>query len=1077
MLHRSILFSLLIVIALPACKEPVSEDGDVLARLPDEVDFNYHIRPILSDRCYPCHGPDSNTREADFRIDTEEGAFARLNESSRNRAIVRGSLRRSELAHRIASGDADYMMPPPESNLKLSEDEVALLRKWIDQGAEWKPHWAFVAPESPSLPEVEDESWVRNPIDRFVLSRLERDTVSPAPEAGKERLLRRVTFDLTGLPPTIEEIDAFLADTSPDAFEKVVDRLLATTAYAERMAVDWMDVARYADSHGYHADGYRMMWPWRDWVIEAFDENMPYDEFIKYQLAGDLLPDATHESRLATAFHRNHQMTAEGGIVDEEYRVEYVVDRTNTTARAFLGLTMECARCHDHKFDPISQKEYYQTFAFFNNVNEVGMTGDDGNAGPMLMLFDDGEEGELKALRDSIAALEDRLDRRYNELAGPRVTAAALEMPANGARIDLDEGLTDYFPLDRLVASGEDRRVENKISGRAPGTVSGEVELVESPSRQGVRFDYDYDFLELPETGLFERYEPFSIGLWVRPEKRESYAVVLGNAGHKNVYWRGYEVFLDSLNQVNVRLINALPHNQIHVRTTSGLPLDDWTHLTVAYDGSSRARGLSVYLDGEAVELDMAYDDLYKSIWPIDGRHQHIDKPLRVGKSYRSFSGENGIFTGAIDDIRIYDKKVTALEAALLVEGDRLDANRRARLEKAHAIERSDEAYLRIRDRLYALRKAEQEFVEPIEEIMVMEEMDPPRETHVLNRGLYDQPLEAVEPGVPEIVLPFSDERPPDRLGLAEWILDPENPLTARVAVNRFWQMYFGTGIVSTPADFGYQGQLPTHPALLDWLAVRFVESGWDVKALQRLIVTSATYRQSSAPRPDLEERDPENKWLARGPRYRLPAEMIRDNALAASGLLVRTVGGPSVKPYQPEGLWIEKGTYSPMLLTYEADKGDGLYRRSLYTFIKRTSPPPSMIAFDGTDRSICIVERQATSTPMQSLILLNDPQYVEASRLIAERMQKEAGDALEDQITLGFRLVTSRFPNDEELALFKTLFEDERQRFGRNPDEASALLSVGDWPHDTGLDASRTAALAVVANTMLNHDEAYMKR
>ena len=1058
--------SLLLAISVflcSACEPTVTDNPDLLASLPETVDFNYHVRPILSDRCFKCHGPDENARETELRLDIEEGAFGRLTESSRNRAIVSGSLRRSELAHRIASDDADYMMPPPDANLPLSDYEIALLRKWIDQGAEWKEHWAFITPEKSAEPDVANSDWPENPIDNFVLSRLEREGIEPAPEADKERLLRRVSFDLTGLPPSVEEIDAFLADDSPGAYEKVVDRLLGSAAYAERMAVDWMDVSRYADSHGYHADGYRMMWPWRDWVIEAFDDNMPYDEFITLQLAGDLLPNATPEQRLATAFNRNHQMTAEGGIVDEEYRLEYVADRTNTTARAFMGLTMECARCHDHKFDPVTQKEYFQMSAFFNNVNEVGMTADDGNAGPMMMLYEGDAEAQIDIVRDSMLAIREKIERRKNVVFSAEFNESTIPP------VDLTKGLVDHYTLEKLDSTS----TPNAVRGREAAGISGDLELIDGPVGKAVKFDYDFDYLELKQAGLFERYEPFTMSLWVRPEKTEVYAELLGNAGQKNSYWRGHEVFLDSLNRVNVRLIHALPHNQLHVFAQGSVPLNEWSHLTITYDGSSSADGVSVFVDGEAQDMEAVFDNLYKSMVPVNYKYELDERPMRVGKSYRAFGGEDGIFAGAIDDIRLYDRRLSSLEAAALSENAGISADS---YKKEHRLFQ-DAAYLELIQQLRALREREHQLIEPIEEIMVMEEMSTPRKTHVLDRGVYDQPMEEVEPGTPGIVLAYAEDLPQNRLGLAQWLVDPANPLTARVAVNRFWQQHFGKGLVSTPADLGYQGRLPTHPALLDWMAATFVESGWDVKNMHRLIVTSATYRQSSRIRPELEEIDPENELLARGTSRRLTAEMIRDNALAASGLLVRTVGGPSAKPYQPEGLWIEKNTFSPALLTYEPDEGDGLYRRSLYTFVKRTSPPPSMLAFDATDRSVCIVERQSTSTPMQSLILLNDPQYVEASRVLAERMQQEGSGDLQAQLEYGFRALTSRRPTPKEIGVFEQVFEDEYARFTDSPAEALALLTVGDRPRDESFDPAITAALTIAANTMMNVDEAYMRR
>ncbi|MEZ4701366.1 MAG: DUF1553 domain-containing protein [Rhodothermales bacterium] len=1057
----------LCLIVAAGCREPVSDDPDILARLPEVVDFNYHIRPLLSDRCFKCHGPDENTREAGLRLDIESAALAELPENPGHVAIKPGSLRRSAVAQRIVSTDPEVQMPPPESNLSLSSYEVALLRRWIQQGAEWKPHWAFTPVGHPEPPPVRDAGWPASPIDAFILARLERDGIAPAPEADRERLLRRVTMDLTGLPPTLEEMDAFLSDGAPDAYERVVDRLLASPAYAERMAVEWMDLARYADSHGYHADGYRLMWPWRDWVIQAFDENMPYDRFVTVQLAGDLLPNASREQILATAFNRNHQMTAEGGIVDEEYRMEYVADRTNTFAEAFLGLTMECARCHDHKFDPVTQKEYYQLAAFFNNVKEVGMTGDDGNAGPMLMLYPDSVQTALATVRDSIAAVERKLAARLAQVEAQPDRWRGAQPPAEPA------GLVDHYPLERIA----DGQTPNLKTPSRPASASGDIELVEGPRGKAARLDYDFDYVELKGAGLYDRYEPFSVGIWVYPEKKEEYAELFGNAGQKNSYWRGYEVYLDSLNRVNVRLINALPHNYIHVRTRDGIAGDAWTHVMLTYDGSSKAAGVRLFLDGAPVALDAPYDRLYKSMYPVETRYERWDRPMRVGKSYRAFSGNDGIFTGRIDDIRVYNRALTGIEVERLVGQKSLSDAERAREELAYVLASQDEPYRRLSERLKTLRMAEFDLIEPVMEVMVMEEMPEIRETHILNRGQYDQPRDRVDPGTPAAVLSFPDTLPRNRLGLAQWLFAPENPLTARVAVNRFWQMYFGRGLVATPGDFGFQGMLPSHPALLDWLAAEFVASGWDVKALQKRIVMSATYRQASQPREGLREVDPENVLLARGPSYRFSAEMIRDNALAASGLLVRKVGGPSAKPYQPEGLWIEKGTFSPMLLRYIPDKGEGLYRRSLYTFVKRTSPPPSMIAFDATDRSSCVIQRQRTNTPLQALILLNDPQYVEASRVLAERMQREAGDTLDSRLGLGFRLLTGRHPIDQEIGVLRELYETEKARFASRPDEARALLAVGDFPRDESLDLSETAALTIVANTMINHDEAYMKR
>ena len=1036
---------------------------DVEARLPERVDYGFHIKPLLSDRCYACHGPDDGARQGGLHLYSEEGAL-RTRLPSGRRAIVAGKLGKSEVIRRIFSGDPEIMMPPPESYLVLSAYDKALIARWIDQGAEWKPHWAFIPPVLPLAPAVEETSWPSGAIDHFVLARLEREGLSPSPGEDRERLLRRVTFDLTGIPPTIAEIDAFLADASPDAYERVVDRLLASAAFGERMATEWMDAARYADSHGYHSDGIRTMWPWRDWVIDAFNRNMPYDEFVTWQMAGDLLPGASAEQKLATAFHRNHPMTAEGGVIDEEYRVDYVADRANTTGRAILGMTMECARCHDHKFDPISQREYYQFFAFFNNVRELGLSADDGNAGPLVMLMSEEEESALESARAAVRELEEALADRA-ELVRQQETF--LEYQPDETL--LARGLADRYPFDALTSQAS----PNAVGGRADAEVLGTLDVIDGPRGGALLFDDDYDYMHLPGAGLFDRTAPFSVGLWLRLDEGGAYARIAGNSDNKHTFWRGWELYVDSLDHVAARLIHALPHNYLHVRTTEPLALRSWTHATITYDGSSRAEGLRLYLDGEEAPVSIEHDRLYKSFLPVNSAYEVTDRAPRVARSYRAFGGDDGILTGAMDDLRMYERRLSRAEVALLAgsadaaplaEDDRLDA----------FLLHEDAPYRDLMARLRSARDEEALRVRDILEVMVMEEMAEPRQAHVLDRGLYDQPADPVRPAVPSAFGPWPDSLAANRLGLARWFFGPEHPLTARVAVNRYWQMLFGQGIVATAEDFGSQGTLPSHPELLDWLARTFVDSGWDTKALLKTIVMSATYRQSSAgTNPD----DPNNLLLARGPRYRMSAEMIRDNALAASGLLVDSVGGPSVKPYQPPGLWIEKGNFSTALLHYKQDSGDDLYRRSLYTFIRRTSPPPSMTIFDTPDRNFCVVRRQNTNTPLQALVLLNDPQYVEAARVLAERMQKEGGTGTRARIEYGFRLATSRQPTSAEASLLAEVYEEERQRFARAPSDADSLLAVGERPRDPALDRTDTAAFAVVAGLLLNHDEAYTKR
>lgn len=1036
--------------------------------LPEVVDFNFHVKPILSDRCYSCHGPDANTRQAGLRLDIEEEAFKKL--ASGERAFVSRKPGSSESIHRILNDDPEIQMPPPESNLALSSREKALIIKWIEQGAKWKAHWAFAKPEKSEFKPVENVIWkTNNEIDYFVQAQLQQNGFEPSPEANKERLIRRVSMDLTGLPPTISEIDAFLKDDSPKAYEKVVDQLLQTDANAERLAVDWLDISRYADSHGLHADGWRLMWPWRDWVINSFKENMPYDQFVTWQLAGDLLPNATKDQKLATAFNRNHPMTAEGGAIEEEFRLNYVWDRAETVGTALMGLTVACARCHDHKFDPISQKDYYQLTAFFNNVKELGMTGDDGNYGPMLALPDEQTEKQLKTLEKSIQVKEQELKLTKKELAD---LDAYIERLSKNIK---ENGLVDYYPLNGLTKKGDTYFADNNknaTAGKSPKIVKGK-------KGNAMEFTGEYDEIYLRNVPNFEWTDAFSGALWMNTTKREKLKTqqLIGTSGDKNNFWRGWDFYLDSLNHLNARLIHSLPHNYIHVISKDSIKRNEWKHVGFSYDGSGKAKGLSIFIDGDKAVIEIGYDNLYKSIKTVrSGKHLPYNQPVKVAKSYRGFTGENGIFKGAIDEIRIYDREVGKAEMEVIADKENTSKSLPKELASEFSIKKSPKIK-GIQKELKELRNQWLQMMMPVMEVMVMEEMPVNRQAFAYDRGDYAQPIYKVEAKTPEALPAFSDEYPKNRLGLSKWLFSDDNPLTARVTVNRYWQMLFGDGLVSTPQDFGVQGALPTHPKLIDWLAVSFMESGWNVKALLKTMVMSHTYRQSSEASKEMREKDSKNIFLARSNSYRLPAEMIRDNALAASGLLVQKVGGESVKPYQPGNLWVEKNTFSNMLLKYEESKGASLYRRGLYTFVRRNSPHPAMTAFDAPNREVCIVRRESTNTPLQALVLLNDTEFVEASKILAERMQKEGGTSLDEQIAYGFRLAVSRSPKAEEKEILKELFQQQSERFNQKPKEASALLSVGNKEVDGALDKAKTAALTMVANTMLNHDEAYMKR
>ena len=938
-------------------------------------------------------------------------------------------------------------MPPADSRLVLSDREKATLIKWIQQGAQYKEHWSFIPPENRDLPDVEGDL---DPIDKFVRARLQTSLLDPSPEASKEIWLRRISFDLTGLPPSIEEIDAFLDDESDRAHERVVDRLLESPHFGERMAVDWLDLARYADTHGYQDDGYRFVWPWRDWVVKAFNENLPYDEFLTWQLAGDLLPNASQEQRLATTFLRNHRINSEAGIVGEEYRVEYVADRTNTVGTAVMGLTLQCARCHDHKYDPISQKEYYQLFAYFNNVRELGEIANEGNPGPLLPLITANMETVLDSLQEAITHQEEAL-KDIRETAG-------LQDEATLDGRDLEQSLRRDLMPHLEFESIEDGRLIDAAGEDITATIGGKPQLVEGRFGQGLQIEH-YDVVRLGvETGI-DREQPFSVSIWVNPPADTGYVPVWGNPGGKNIDFRGYELFLQA-GRPTVRLCHAVPHNYIEVAAKKLLPADEWLHLVVTYDGSSRADGIRFFVDGEELSLETRWNNLYKSI---------KQGGLRLGGS----NSRGGFAGGIIDEFRFYRRSLLPAEVRWLYDGSLRGLEDEDRLELALR-ERAD--YQEALIELQRLRRLENAARDTIPEIMAMEEMASPRPAFVLTRGVYDAPTEAVVSGTPAIFASLPAESEGNRLDLARWLTSSDHPLTARVAVNRFWQMLFGQGLVATPGDWGNQGALPSHPELLDWLAIRFVESGWDVKALLKEIVLSKTYRQSSSTTPAHLEHDPNNVLLSRGPAFRLPAEMIRDQALVASGLLVDRLGGPPVKPYQPAGLWEELAAIKNSISSYEQGQGEDLYRRSLYTFWKRTSPPPALATFDAPTRELCLVQRQNTSTPLQALVLWNDPQFVEAARVLAERVIREA-ELPEDRITLGFRLLTGRRPSTFELEKLSGLLNRQIDRFQGDIASADALLAVGENPHDSSLDRIDLASYTVITQTIMSYDAAVMRR
>jgi hypothetical protein len=1039
------------------------ESGMQTSSIP--LSFNRDIRPILANNCFACHGPDERKRETKFHFDTKEGAFAKEG------IIIPGNATKSLLIWRVTHEDPEERMPPPESGHALTDKQIALLRRWIDEGAVWDSHWAYTTPVRPEPPPVRKADWVRNPIDRFILARLEREGLTPSPEANKEALLRRLSYDLTGLPPTPREVDSFLADRSPDAYEKRVDALLSSPRYGERMAMPWLDAARYADTHGYHIDSHRGMWPWRDWVIGAFNRNLPFDQFVIEQLAGDLLTNPTREQKIASGFNRNHMINFEGGAIAEEYQVEYVIDRVEATSTAFLGLTMGCARCHSHKFDPITHKEFYQFYAFFNNVPELGLDGRRGNAVPILLLPTHEQETLLEELDVAIEARQIALE---DSAVLPQQLAWEKSLD-EGASPPPIPGLTAHYELDGNFSD---------ISGRYQHgrTVVGDPTFEPGQMGRGAVFDGDTE-VSFGKVGGFDRTNGFTLGVWLRPGGKQPVNVFqkIDDTGRK----RGYEWLLEDIVLVDIQrwaarltitLASDSPAGVITVRTRDRLRFGESYHVTMTYDGSGKAAGLQLYLDGKRAAVDVVRDALNG---PVAN-----DAPLRVGS--RALGKP---CVGQIDDLRLYDRALTPPE----IEQIAIHNPPRAILSGVTGKRSRDEAQ-RVREyfltnaapqplrdayaELEALTLERASFVKGIPSAMVMSEREKPRETFVLARGDYRNQTDKVQAGVPAMLPPLPKDAPLNRLTLANWLVQPNHPLTARVAVNRFWQMYFGYGIVKTQEDFGVQGEPPVHPELLDWLATEFIRTGWDVRAMQRLIVTSATYRQSSVVTLALHERDPDNRLLARGPRFRLPAEMIRDTALAASGLLNGEIGGPSVLPYQPAGLWEEMAFgegYSAQ--AYQQSHGKDLYRRGLYTFWKRTVPPASLATFDAPDREKCAARRALTNTPLQALVLLNDPTYVEAARALAERTLREGGADEKSRVAHAFRLATARTPSGKEVSVLRKLLKERLTSFRADSKSAIKLLEVGESPRDKRLDVVELAAWTTVASVILNLDETITKQ
>jgi hypothetical protein len=1168
--------------------------------IPDKISYNWDVRPILAQNCFSCHGHDAGMRKASLRLDVAEAAYGKLPEDPRNRAIVRGNPGKSELIRRILSDDAEFRMPPKETHKVLSPTEIAILTKWVKQGAKYEEHWAYVAPQEATPAKTAFDDRAVNKVDRYVYAKLVRHDLTPAAEADRETLINRVSMDLTGLPPTLKDVDDFVADKDPGAYEKLVDRLLASPAYAERMATTWLDVARYADTDGYLNDQYgRLQHPYRDWVISAFQRNMPYDTFVTWQLAGDLLPNPTREQLLATAFARAGKKSNEGGIIDEEYRVEYVDERAELVGKAFLGLTVGCAKCHDHKYDAISQADYYSMGGFFNSLDERGIHSGAGRGTPMgptlawptalqaktlaaahantlakqtayaatvaaarrdaqvranALSAQPGQiDATLRASMDKAQQAYYPLDEMYKASFAPltieaygqakddddagkkgdkkglKVLASEVKagkpskagMPAlakddkaaknaqtaNGgagiggyggpsdpgrlhlAKDDLDaaikkavsEGrmINGSTPLPKggakllLVGLSADKLAWTK-SG-IPGAASGAVNnghVVDGPPGKGKAIEID-DTIGLVDknVGKFERTQPFTLDLWVklRPDKAYDKVNLLYNSDGNGA---GYELNLSN-NVLQFNLQHISPYNMISVAALKPLPKGQWVHVTATYDGSSTAAGAKLYVNGQPAQSEALHDHLTRTIMPRGGTSTFGSY---FGLAFGRRPGLSEFSKGSLDEIRVFTKALEPIEVAYLNNPASVKAGAAIQQPLDAVLAQDDPRVIRAAGEMRDARLAEQKVETPIAQMMIMRDAPKPRKTYLLDRGNYDSYGKEVPVQALPQVFAWNAKLPRNRLGLTQWLFDPKNPLTARVYVNRLWEQHFGTGIVETVEDFGTQGTNPPNPELLDYLAVEFQRSGWDIRHIQKLIVMSATYRQNSNISREALEKDPRNQWLARGPRYRLPAEMIRDNALFASGLLVKKMGGDSVFPYQPDGVFDGAGVG---LTVYPGSKdipADQMHRRSLYTFIKRNALVPSLTVFDMADRNVSTVSRKISNTPLQALVLLNDPQYMEAYRKLAERALKTSNSP-DQQIVYMFRLATRRHPRAAEVAELKLFRDAQIARLSKTSDEVNKMLAIGVAPVDPSVDRVQLAAMTLMTASVMNSPDAYSFR
>jgi len=1045
----------------------VALGGPRFASAAEAVAYNRDIRPILVENCFSCHGADSASRKADLRLDRRDDAV----EAG---AIVPGDPDSSPILDRICSDDPEEVMPPPATKKTVTQAQRDLLTAWIAAGAPYEPHWSFIPPRRPEPPPVKDDAWPRNTIDRFILARLEAEGLAPAPEADRRTLARRLSLDLTGLPPDPVAVEGFVADARPDAYEQYVDALLARPEWGEHRGRHWLDYARYADTHGIHFDNFREMWTYRQWVIEAFNKNMPFDQFTTLQLAGDLVtdhgPDASAErvldARVASGFNRCNMTTNEGGVIAEEYLVLYTRDRTETTSAVWLGLTTGCAVCHNHKFDPLSQKEFYELAAFFNNTTQGAMDGNSHNTPPIVTVPRPEDRGrfaeverELPAAR---AAIEDRKREARQEFeawirqATPESVARSLPQDAPLLELPFREG---QGAVTRLVAAG----------------VPGEVPLTAATKWQAGPADVpalllDGRAAEVAAGGDFEHDQAFSVTCWLRVPGNDSAFSVVARMDEAQAY-RGWDAWVQQ-RRVGMHLVHRWPGDALKVVAGDQLKPDTWTLVALTYDGSGRPEGVKIYYDGREQKTRVESNSFRKG-------SIRTDVPLTIG-SRSAGSTAHGV---GLAGLALWGRAFSAGEVdglgrhQALADIVKLPAEERVKAAGGLYdwwLATQDKTVKAAVDRVTALEAERAEIGKRSTIAHVMNEKNEMAKAFILERGEYDKRGQEVTPDTPDVLPGFPDHLPRNRLGLAQWLLLAEHPLTARVTVNRFWQEVFGTGLVRTSGDFGTTGELPSHPELLDWLAVEFREGGWDVKKLFKLMVTSAAYRQQALTTPEKLAKDSANRLLSRGPRFRMDAEMIRDQALAASGLLVRRVGGPSVKPYQPDGVWEAVTMPESNTKSYKRDTGENLYRRSMYWFWKRSAPPASLDVFNAPSRELCTVKRERTNTPLQALVALNDPQFVEAARALADAVLEQGGsdDAGIDSIA---RRLLARPLTAEELAIVRTSLADLVAWYAAHPDDARLVVAVGDSKPKAG-DAPRLAAWTMLCNELLNLDEVLCK-